>query len=403
MRLLFLTETIPFPPDSGGRIKTYNTLRILSQEHEVHCHALVREQARLRFEQDLARVCASASLHLVKRHPVGELQTAVASLLTGEPFLVRRHFHRQVLKQLVAASRRHPFDAIYCDHLSMIEYGRRLRLPVVLDAHNVEFEIVRRYAQTLAWSPARLFAELEWRRLERYERRWYPACRLAFAVSDVDARTIGAFAGTAVPIVVVPISVDLTSVPARPALVNDPEILFVGGLRWPPNADAVEYFIRDIFPAVRESVPDARVTVVGKDPEPVVRHLGHPPGVRFVGHVENVEHYFARSRVMVVPIRSGSGMRVKILDGLARQLLTVTTTVGCEGIDVVPGTHLLVGDTPAEFARLVTCALKDDVLTNAVTKAGRELVVEKYSMPAIADRVLGTFRATFESRRAFQR
>jgi glycosyltransferase involved in cell wall biosynthesis len=119
--------------------------------------------------------------------------------------------------------------------------------------------------------------------------------------------------------------------------------------------------------------------------------------VRFVGHVEDVEPYFSRSRVMVVPIRSGSGMRVKILDGLARRLLTVTTSIGCEGIDVVPGTHLLVGDTPAEFAGLVTRALKDDVLANTVTKAGRELVVEKYGMPVIADRVLGAFRATFDS------
>jgi polysaccharide biosynthesis protein PslH len=397
MRLLFLTETIPYPPDSGGRIKTYHTLRMLSQEHEVHCHALVRDEARLRFEPDLARVCSSISLHLVKRHLVGELWTALVSTLSRIPFVVRRHFHRQVLEQLRAATRRLRFDAVYCDHLSMVEYGRRLGLPIVLDAHNVEFEIVRRHADTLGWwSPARLFAAMEWRRLERYERQWYPGCRLIFAVSDVDARTISAFAGT-VPVVVVPISVDLAGVPPRPSLVRDPEILFVGGLHWPPNADAVDYFIKDIFPVIRTSVPDARVTVVGAAPRRVARRFDHVPGVRLVGHVDDVEGYFSASRVMVVPIRSGSGMRVKILDALARQLLTVTTSIGCEGIDVVPGTHLLVGDTPLEFARLVTQALRDDGLTAALAKAGRELVAERYDIPVVALRVLRSFHQTFPS------
>ena len=301
MRLLFLTETIPFPLDSGGRIKTFNTLRILSNGHDVHCHALVRDAAHLRFEADLAPHCTELTLHLVPRSYTKEATALAASQATGVPFVVRRHFHDAVQARLEAACRTHRFDAVYCDHLSMLEYGRRLKLPIILDAHNVEFEIIRRHAATLGWSPLRAFAELEWRRLERYERRWYPGCALIFAVSDIDARSIRTLAGPHVPIEVVPIAVDARSMTPVNKLTSSPEILFVGGLHWPPNADAVTYFIEEILPGVRRIVPEARLTVVGRSYEGVAGRVAGIDGVRFVGHVADVEPYFQGSRVMVVP------------------------------------------------------------------------------------------------------
>lgn len=392
MRILFLTETIPFPLDSGGRIKTFNTLRILSPEHEVHCHAFIRDERQRRFEHDLSPHCRTLTLHLAPRSYAREAASLVASHVSGVPFVVRRHFHRAVMKRLLAECRAHAFDAVYCDHLSMLEYGRRLRRPIVLDAHNVEFEIIRRHAATLGWSPLRAFAELEWRRLERYERRWYPGCRLIYSVSEIDAKSIRRLAGDRVPVVVVPISVDAqAAVPIR-MLASNPEILFVGGLHWPPNADAIIHFVEQIFPSIRKVVPDARLTVVGKNPDHVARRLGPTEGVRFVGHVEDVEPYFQRSRVMVVPIRSGSGMRVKILDGLARGVPTVATSIGCEGIDIEAGTHMLVADEPADFAAHVVRVLSDDALARSTADAGRRLVLEKYDTTVIAGLFLEALR-----------
>jgi glycosyltransferase involved in cell wall biosynthesis len=387
MRLLFLTETIPYPLDSGGRIKTYNTLKVLSSEHEVHCHALVRDRERLRFEPELRSVATTVTLHPLKRSWRHEISCAALAQATGAPFLVVRHFHRHVFERLRTLCRRTAFDAVYCDHLSMLEYGRRLDLPIVLDAHNVEFEIVRRHAATLGVSPSRLFAELEWRRLERYERRRYPTCRLIFSVSTVDARQIRGLAGDNVPVVDVPIAVEAETLTSGP-VPGGKQILFVGGLHWPPNADAVSFFIQEIFPSIRETVPDATFTVVGRNPERVPRSLSEAPGVQFAGHVEDVEPYFRRSRVMVVPIRAGSGMRVKILDSMGRGVPTVATTVGCEGIEVVSGTHLLVADDPRAFAATVVRVLSDDALARSLSLAGRELVLGSYDVATIRARVL---------------
>jgi glycosyltransferase involved in cell wall biosynthesis len=392
MRLLFLTETIPFPLDSGGRIKTYHTLRILSSEYEVHCHALVRDERHLRFERDLAGYCASLTLHPVPRSRMREVGCFAWSQATRVPFVIRRHFHRGVLEHIRSACRRYDFDAVYCDHLSMLEYGRRLALPIIVDAHNVEFQIVRRHAATLGWSLTRAFAELEWRRLKKYERQWYPSCRLVFSVSEIDARVIRTVAGNRVPVVVVPIAVDAYAAPQAKTLAADPEILFVGGLHWPPNADAVTYFVQQILPTVRKAIPDARLTVVGRADEPVRRRLGMVPGVRCIGHVDDVEPHFQGSRIMVVPIRSGSGMRVKVLDALARGLPTVSTTVGCEGIDVDAGVHLLVADEPADFAAQVIRLLTDAALARSLADAGRLLVLRAYDTSVVAARILDALR-----------
>jgi glycosyltransferase involved in cell wall biosynthesis len=388
MRLLFLTETIPFPLDSGGRIKTYHTLRILSQEHEVHCHAFIREEAQRRFERDLTACCHSITLHTRGRSLLGEARSLVVGYATGIPFSVRRHFDGGVLAQLRTQVGRCAFDAVYCDHLSMLEYGRRLHLPIIYDAHNVEFDIIRRHAATLRISPMRGFAEVEWRMLRRYERTRYPHCGLIYSVSDVDAGSIRRLSGDHVPVAVVPISVDTQAVAQATPLSAGHELLFVGGLHWPPNADAVAYFIGEMLPIIRSCLPDVHLTVVGRTDGVLHDRLRAAAGVTFAGHVPDIEPFFRRSRAMVVPIRSGSGMRVKILDALARGMPTVTTSVGCEGIAAISGTHLLIADTPEAFAAEVVRVLTEDDLALSLSARSRELARNTYDQSVVGRQTL---------------
>jgi glycosyltransferase involved in cell wall biosynthesis len=388
MRILFLTETVPFPLDSGGRIKTFHTLRILSREHEVYCHAFIRDEAQRGYARDLQACCHSLVLHLKRRSIVSEARALLIGYGTGTPFLVQRHFDRAVFARLRSLTRERRFDAVYCDHLSMLEYGRRLDLPIIHDAHNVEFEIIRRHAATLPFSPLRAAAAVEWRLLRRYERALYPRCALIYSVSDVDAESIRRFCGGRNTVTVVPISVDVEGVaPAAPVRAGR-ELLFVGGLHWPPNADAISYFVDEILPIVRTRLPDAHLTVVGRTDGPGERRLRAASGVTFAGHVPDIEPFFQRSRAMVVPLRSGSGMRVKILDALARGMPTVTTAVGCEGIDATSGRHLLIADTPAAFAADVVRLLTDDALAMNLSRNSRELVERKYAEPVVGRQTL---------------
>jgi glycosyltransferase involved in cell wall biosynthesis len=395
MRILFLTETIPFPLDSGGRIKTYHTLCSLATEHEIHCHAFIREEAQRRHAAELEKVCASLTLHLRPRGWQREIGALVLSVAKGVPFTVARHFDREVLGRIRDSCHAHRFDVAYYDHLSMLEYARHIALPAIHDAHNLEFELVRRYGATLGYASARPFVEREWRLVKTYERTRYAACDLVFAVSDRDARGIRALAGPAADVRVLPISVDargMTPLGPRPAV---PTLLFLGGLHWPPNADAIGYFVQEIWPLVRRETPDARIAVVGRDDAPVADLLRRTAGVHVTGYVEDVGPYFEQARALVVPLRSGGGMRVKILETLARGLPVVSTTIGYEGIDAVPGVHLLAADQPAAFAREVQRVFRDDALAGNLARHGRELALTRYDSEVVgADlrRILAGFR-----------
>jgi glycosyltransferase involved in cell wall biosynthesis len=385
MRVLLLTETVPWPLDSGGRIKTWHTLRALAREHEVHCHTFVRTPAQqVGALGPLRRHCASAALHLLPRSWMREGRYAVRALVGGVPFTVSRHYEAHVMRALVQACHETRFDVVYCDHLSMAEYGRRLGLPIVVDAHNVEYRIVERHAATLAGAdPRRVLLAWESRRLKEYEARAYGSARLVFAVSEVDAAEIEALTDGRQRVVTVPIAVDVGAVSPSDGIADGAQVLFVGPLDWPPNADAVNYCLEEIWPRVRARRPDASLVVVGRNEAALVRRWGGMPAVRFTGWVSDVEPWFRSSRVAIVPLRSGSGLRVKILDAFARRVPVVTTSIGVEGIAARPGVHALIEDDPEGLAAAVVRVIEDRSLAQSLAAAARQLVVDRYDLAVV--------------------
>jgi polysaccharide biosynthesis protein PslH len=396
MRILLITETVPYPLDSGGRIKTWHTLDALAREHEVHCHAFVRnERQRDAAAAPLGRICASLTLHLVPRSLPREAVHLARSLSLRLPLTIVRHYSRRVMPRVAAECRERRIELLYCDHLSMLEYGRRLTLPIVHDAHNVEHRIVQRYAEGLPRTDVkRLLFEREGRRLRAYEASMYPKCSLIFAVSEVDAAAIASFAPQ-VPVVPVPIAVAAATLTPIERVTEAPEVLFVGAQDWPPNADAVDYFLREIWPRVRSQVPDARLTIVGRGEAAVKARWGSNPSLRFTGWVQDVDPWFRQSRVMVVPLRSGSGMRVKILDAFARGLPVVATSIGMEGI-AAGGEQALIADTPDAFASATVRILQDRALAERLSKAARALAVELYDTRTVGERQLDALRRLAE-------
>lgn len=385
MRILLITETVPYPLDSGGRIKTFHTLQALADEHDVHCHAFVRNEGQRQAAlPPLREICASVTLHLLPRGALREAGYFVRSFLTGVPFTVTRHFDRRIMDQVARECRDREIEVVYCDHLSMFEYARRLDLPIVHDAHNVEHRIVRRFMASLPWVDIRrvIFAR-EWRRLRAYEREMYAHARLIFAVSAVDAAEIAVLAGNRVEVVPVPIAVDARHIPAVACLTDRPRVLFIGALDWPPNRDAILFFLREVWPRVRARLPEAEFVAVGRGEGPIRRSWGSAAGVRFTGWVPDPGVWFADSRVLVVPLRSGSGMRVKILDAFARGVPVVTTSIGIEGIEARAGVHALVADGPDDLAMSLVRVLESRPLAESLAASARRLVVERYDTSVV--------------------
>lgn len=292
--------------------------------------------------------------------------------------------HEKVLREI----RKRP-DLIYVDHLQMSQFVPNPRpCPVLLDEHNVEWRIIQRYSATESSLPFRLFAALEWRRLRDYELSACEAADLVFTVTRDDKDTLVAHGIPPEKIVSLPVGVDtnyFTPVRSRP---GDRKILTFGTMSWPPNADSVAWFVKAVYPLVKRQIADVHFAAVGANPPPRLSALSRrDPTIDIPGFVEDIRTAAPGTAAFVVPLRIGSGMRVKIVDAMAMALPVVTTSVGCEGIALQPGTHALVADDPREFAEHVVSLLLHYPKRQRLGLAGRELVERSYSWPSILQRL----------------
>jgi glycosyltransferase involved in cell wall biosynthesis len=298
---------------------------------------------------------------------------------------------RAMLRRLVAEQ---GYDLVHLDMLHLAEYLPLCGgLPTVLMEHNVESVILARRADTERRWWARQYLRYQERKLRRFEAA---ACRSAdqvVAVSMPDAQALGQLSGREV--VNVPNGVDTMFFRAGRA---DPGqgvgLVYVGGFSWFPNADAVRYFVEQIFPLILARQPATTLTVIGPGLDKVqgqawVRH----PQLRLAGLVDDIRPWVQSAAVYVVPLRVGGGTRLKILDALAMAKAVVSTSVGCEGLALAPGDNILVADSPEGFAQQVLRLMEQPELARQLGERGRQFVERHHEWEPLAARLMASYRA----------
>jgi sugar transferase (PEP-CTERM/EpsH1 system associated) len=399
MRILFLTQICPYPPSNGSAIKTYNILKHLGARHEVRLLLFVRTEGEVAALRNIELSCRDIDHCIIRRSAKSDLAYAARSLLSERSFIISRDW-RAEMQAKVLDRLNEPTDLLYVDHLQMAQYvPSGIACPVLLDEHNVEWRIVERFARTGASLARRLFASVEWRRLRSHELQACARADLVLTVTAHDRDILvehGIASGKVVPL---PVGVDTELLRPVRAASGSGRILFFGSMAWPPNADAVSYFIQRIYPMVKAAVPEARFTVVGANPpSEITRLAARDASISVTGYVDDIRPYAESAAVFVVPLRVGSGMRVKILDAMALGLPVVTTSVGCEGIHLQHGEHALVADSPEEFAQAVTQLLRDSVTRRDMASAGRRFVEQFYAWPPIMARLDEAIESLRETR-----
>lgn len=385
---MFLTQICPYPPTNGGAIKTYNILKYLGSRHEVSLLTFLRSEAEISLLQHLKPFCHEIDFCLIKRSALINLQAAVKSLLSEQPFMILRDLHPEMCFKVNEAVKRQP-DLLYVDHLQMFQYVPHPRVcPLVLDNHNVEWRIVERFACTDVSLPVRAFASVEWRRLRAYEINACLEADLVFTVTDKDRNVLISNGVHEHKIVSLPIGVHAADIAPVQLGISDKKVTTFGTMSWPPNVDSVLYFARLIHPLVIRRMPDSKFLIIGKNPPKSIKSLSKNDGrIEVHGYAEDLRSAVQGTAAFVVPLRIGSGMRVKILDAMAMGLPVVTTSVGCEGIDLEPGKHALVADDPHEFADAVVYLLDCYKARVCLATAGRSLVEQCYSWRPILERL----------------
>jgi glycosyltransferase involved in cell wall biosynthesis len=375
--ILLLTQVLPYPPESGPQIKTWNLIKYLARHHAVTLVSFVRGAAPP--VGPLLRYCRAVHTVPLARGVVRDAGFLLASLLGGQPFVIRRD-DRAAMRRLVAAvAAGGAFDAVHADQLNMAPYALRVRAPLrVLDAHNALWVLYRRLAEQLPIGPRRALWAREWRALKRYEGWCARQFDRVLAVSDVDRQALEDAMGGPADIAVMPIAVDTDELAPLVRDADAQRIVHLGTMFWPPNVDAVRWFADAVFPAVQRARAQAGFDVIGARPTRSIRALARRAGIRVTGYVADPTPYLRAAGAFVVPLRSGGGMRVKILTALAQGLPVVSTPIGCEGLQVESGRDLLIAEGAAAFAGATLRVLGDRGLADALGRNGRALIESTY-------------------------
>ena len=387
MKILFLSPTVPFPLTDGGRIRVFNLLKQIAVKNEVTLLALETQTTDADGVAELRQL--GIQVHLVPNAPTlprVSFGTLVKAFLKRQPITVARYdipAYRQKFRELIAIQ---TFDLVHYEMFHIAQFHTETHLPGVLSQQNVDSAIWRRLCSETT-NPLYKFAY--WTQqlaFQRYERVLSPKFDAVTCTSDIDAAVFQQHC-TENAIEIIPNGVDITHY--RPDFTTEApaHLIYIGSMDWYPNEDAVAFFADEVLPRIQEKVPDVAFSIVGGNPSARVQKLAERDGIIVTGRVPEIKPYFAEATVFVVPLRIGSGTRLKILEALAMGKAIVSTTVGAEGLDLKDSAEIFIADEPTAFADAVTRLLTDVQLRRRIGENGRSRVEQDYDWRSIGEKL----------------
>jgi sugar transferase (PEP-CTERM/EpsH1 system associated) len=387
MRLLLLTHRLPYPPNKGDKIRSFNLLEHLAKRHEVFLACPVDDPADLAFVPELERRCAAVLTARIDGR--NRIVAGVHAMLTGTSISVR-HFHLAGLQRRIDDFLdTQPIDAVFCFSSPMAEYvfrsrhagGSLRKARRLIDFIDVDSFKWQQYRER-SGVPQRWVYGLEARRLADYERRIAAQFDHLFLVSAQECAYMPA--GARVDhLQALSNGVDLEYFAPRTApRAEPPTLVFTGVMDYWPNVQGVQWFADAVLPRIRATLPEVRFVVVGSKPTEAVRRLAERPGIEVTGFVEDVRTYLQNAALCVVPLKIARGLQNKVLEAMAMGKAVVCTPQSLEGIRARVGEDVLVADDEDGFARQVVDLLQSPQRAAQIGRNARGCVEQNYSWEA---------------------
>lgn len=384
MKITFVSFWHPYPADNGAKMRALAIIRALAREYCVDLVVLGAEQAA-EDAGPLRQLCRSITTITVPTFSPRR-GGGWRGFFHGTPRSFVATYNPAVTTLLERRIAARECDAVICGELAAY-YGLKVARSVPVFVDEVEPSRNADAVRTAPSIPSRLRAALTDWKYREFVRTLDADCAGLFVASEREAVLLRAITAHAARVVVIPNGVTLTERREEPAR-DAHRLVYSGSPTYAPNRDAVTYFAADILPRIRARIPDAQLTVTGKTDGAALDGLVTTPGVTFTGWLPDIRAYVASSRVCVVPLRIGSGTRLKILEAMAVGTPVVATTKGAEGLDLRSGEDLLIADDPEAFADATVLLLTDDALHSRIASCARESVAARYDWEAIGTELL---------------
>lgn len=401
MKILFISEKIPYPLDTGGNIRTYHILHGLSEAHDITLATTIDSRRQHELIRHLEPMCKKVIA--ANSGNKGRIQLAkdvLSGLFSATPVVVARHYCHDLQLNLQRLLSEQHFDVVHFNHLDAAAYMNLVpkSIPTVLDEHNIVSNQVKTAARTEANILKRAYMNLQIAKTVRYERNTAEKMSLCMVCSDADKAALAKMARKT-RIAVIPNGVDIgyfDSCQQGPnsLLRSANNLVFVGTLDYGPCEAAVYFFSTEILPRILSEIPDIIFTVVGRNPSKRLQKLAiNDKRIVLAGWVADIRPYLGTARIFVAPLLSGSGTRIKILEAMAMGKPVVSTSIGAEGIEAEDGADIVIADTPNDFSSAVIALIRNESRAKSIADKARSLVREKYSWEGIQRNLLAEYEA----------
>jgi polysaccharide biosynthesis protein PslH len=396
VKLLFVTPYLPSPPTFGGQRRLHGLLRELARDHDVSLVSMVdpgenvERSVRATLEHCKSVVTIPAARLAAQGRKKRLLQ--LGSLLSARSYEGVIYDERAMQTAVDQALARERFDVVQVEFAQMALYARsrdRRGPRYCLDEHNVEYDVVRRTADGDVSLLRRAYSAANWRKLRAEERRAWRAFDGTVVTSARDEEMLREDVPGA-RTAVVPNGVDVDAFVPDGSPVDPGSVLFFGAINYFPNVDALHFFLREVWPQLKASRPDARLRIVGPKPPPSIA-TWPDPAVHVMGYVDDVRPHIARASVVIAPLRIGGGTRLKVLEAMSLGKAIVSTSLGAEGLEVTHERDILLADDPRALAEQIARVMADPSLAARLGEAARKRVVDRYSWRASVDRLVAFY------------
>jgi sugar transferase (PEP-CTERM/EpsH1 system associated) len=393
MNILWLSHFVPYPPKGGNLQRSFNLLKEVAKENRVFLLAfnqktlLPTEEKLEEGVKQLGSFCKYIQVFDIpcERSVWSWIKLLLSNLFSPWPYSIRKFHSEKMAKAIHRITRNHEIDLVHFDTIALAEFRKSVTgLKKILNHHNIESALLLSRARRERSLLKRFYLLLQGNKLKKYESKTCGEFDLNILVSEVDKERVEEYCPE-IQAEVIPNGVDTNYFTISGGQVRRNNLVFIGGMSWFPNRDAILCFLKEIWPLLKKKIADISFTLIGSHPPKEIKDWGKKENIEVLGFVEDIRPYLAQASVYVIPLRVGGGTRLKILDAFACGKAVISTSIGCEGLDVTPGINILIADSPCEFAEQVIKVCTNDNLMKSLGREGRKLVEEKYSWKMIGD------------------